>query len=161
MPSVHPIDLTLQPDRIVTAMLINPAEEDHSALRRIFARTKWELFSSYSCEEACRVLHTRRISVLVTEKDLPDGDWRSMLAASARYPAAPKVVVTYRFSEVHLLRDIIEGGAYDILAKPFRDVEVTRVISFGWQQWLRERRAADSRKIPRAVGTPHAGRAIA
>ena len=130
------------PDRVVSVLLVSPCAEDHELLESLFAHTFWRLHHALSCAEARSLMGRLPVSVIVTEKSLPDGDWTHMLAAAKSCAAPPKLVGTYRFSESHSVDEMLEAGAYDTLAKPFQDNEVRQVISFAWLKWIRERETA-------------------
>lgn len=142
MTSLPPVVRVFPAERRLSALLVSPLDENHQFLERFFGRTNWDLYLSRSCQDAFRQLREHQIGVIVTEKELPDGDWKCLLAVAAACSVCVPVIVTHRFSEIDCLTEILDAGAYDVLAKPFDENEVRQVLSFAWQQWIRNANAA-------------------
>lgn len=137
------------PARIVNALFVSPFEADHEFMQRFFTRTKWRLYPAETYRKAALWLKSESISVIVTEKELPDGNWRDLLAEASGCPFSPVLVATYRFSEIDNLNQLLELGAYDVLAKPFDETEVSQIISFAWLRWRSKRMAARQHIVAR------------
>lgn len=135
-------EMVQDPARIVSALFVSPFEDDHEYMKRFFMRTKWKLYSAQTYQRAALWLQSEPISVIVTEKELPDGSWLDLLREAHGCSTSPVLVATYRFSEVETLDQLLARGAYDVLAKPFSEVEVSQIISFAWQRWRSKRMAA-------------------
>ncbi len=127
-------------ERIVRAMLVSPYEDDHQFMRRFFGRTNWILHTARSCRQAEMLLDSEPVSVIVTERELPGENWRSVLRLAAESRFRPLVVATHTFSEADILDELLAEGVYDVVAKPFVESEVSQVISFAWLRWKSKRR---------------------
>ncbi len=68
-------------------------------------------------------------TLIVCEKDLPDGTWRDVLRFSKKLVNPPPVVIAARTADRCLWAEVFNIGAFDILLKPFVKNEVTRVMS--------------------------------
>jgi len=122
----------IQADREKAALLISPVEHDHETLRRIFEEQGWTLFTERSIGPALTFLHDKAVSIVITERDLPVGDWRAVLEIMYLLADRPLVIVTCRHADNHLWAEALNLGAYDVLAKPFDRTEVVRILNSAW-----------------------------
>ena len=90
LPDISPVDTT------VAVLAVSPHEEDHVCLRAIIGHSNWKVFEARTCHEAMSLLTTNRMAVLVCERDLPDGDWKTLLDPLSGLPLPPRLVVTTR-----------------------------------------------------------------
>ena len=102
------------------------------------------------CSEARRTLETQ---VVLTDRALPDGDWRAVLEIVAQERANVQVVVCSRLRDHQLVFDVVEQGAYDVLIEPYQREEIRRVL---------ESAAARSyiRSLPLAQSTNYKTKAV-
>jgi len=84
------------------------------------------------------VLQGNRIPIVLCERDLLPGTWKDMLIESALLPDPPLLIVTSRLADDYLWAEALNLGAYDVLAKPFDEGEVARVVSLAWLRWKDE-----------------------
>jgi DNA-binding NtrC family response regulator len=85
--------------------------------------------SACDCNEARRMLETQPpVQAVVTDRALPDGDWRAVLEIVAQGRAYVQVVVCSRSGDHTLLIDVLERGGYDVLVEPYRREEIRRVL---------------------------------
>jgi DNA-binding response OmpR family regulator len=82
---------------------------------------------------AASLIASRPWSVIVTEADLPDGDWRTVLEL-AHCCGGPAVVVTSRLADERLWSEVLHLGGYDVLVQPFDDDEIARVLTLARQK---------------------------
>ena len=106
----------------------------------------------------------RRIpfAVVLCNDELQQGtSWHEVLHAIATLPAAPLLIVTSRLADESLWAEALNLGAWDVLAKPFDEEEVSRVVSSAWHQWRSrntslsqpERMGGQSVAVPRLSST--------
>ncbi len=115
-----------------TGLLISPAERDHEFLEKLFVEQGWTLFSARSLGSASVLLHQENISVVLTERDLPAGSWRDVLEIAHALIRPPLVIVTSLHADEQLWAEALNLGAYDVLAKPFNQSEIVRVLNSAW-----------------------------
>ena len=48
----------------------------------------------------------------------------------------PSLVVTSRLADERLWAEVLNLGAYDLLARPFNKNELTRTVALAWQHWV-------------------------
>jgi DNA-binding response OmpR family regulator len=131
-------------EETVEILAVCAAEEDFITLRHIFSHSNWHFERVCSCEEALDRVRRQPPPVIICSRQLPDGSWHEVLAEAARADCPPRVIVTAHPSDESLWAEILDLGAYDLLARPFEAGEVIRVVSLAWRQWRHERDARRS-----------------
>jgi len=87
-----------------------------------------------TCQEAVGFLCRDRVPLIFCERDLPDGNWRDILSHLAELTDAPALVVTSKFADEYLWSEVLNLGGFDVLAKPFRELEVKHVVAGALRQ---------------------------
>lgn len=139
---------------LMTMMLVSPLERDHVALKTILSRSNWRLHSASVREEAVTLMKRESIPVVMCVGDSRDRNWKQLLDDAARIPAGPRVVVSSRLADDRLWAEVLQAGAYDLLAMPWEPREVLRVISLAWQSWAIGQRTAN--QSPKPITETHA-----
>ena len=67
--------------------------------------------------------------VILTEAALPDGSWLDALHLARETPRELEVIVTDPQADARLWAEALNLGAYDLLAQPFYEPEVRRILS--------------------------------
>jgi DNA-binding response OmpR family regulator len=127
----------------VTVVSISPSEEDHVSLRRIVSQAEGSGYSALRCEihprfgleSALPALRKGRIPILLCERALLSGTWKQVLAETINLPDPPLLIVTSRAADERLWSEVLNLGAWDLLAKPFHAEEVLRVLNTAWLHW--------------------------
>jgi DNA-binding response OmpR family regulator len=110
----------------VLALLASSADRD--ALRAIIGHSKWKLRFEKRLGDVREVLKGDDVGVVLSDCALPDGhSWKDLLRAVEATPARP-LIVTDRLADERLWGEVLNLGAYDLLAKPFHPEEVFRAI---------------------------------
>jgi len=102
------------------------AGEDHAAVRQAAAGMSCRIQTSETCRGALELLRRGGISIVVCERDLPDGTWRDILDCLG--PAGPCLIVTSRAADEWLWAEVLNLGGHDVLAKPFHPDEISHVL---------------------------------
>ncbi len=116
-------------------MLASHVDEDHRFLKRVFDQRRWYLIATRTVEGALSLLQRYSIPVVVTERDLPGGGWKAMLAGLEHLRRAPLLVVASRLADDYLWAEALNLGAHDVIAKPFRTSELEWVLENAWRRW--------------------------
>jgi DNA-binding response OmpR family regulator len=119
-------------------LLVSPNEEDHWALIHILRPAGWAVDTASTCAEAVRSLATEAAPVVIVERQLPDGNWRTVLNQLMRMEFPPKLIVTSRLADERLWAEVLNLGGFDVLAQPFCAAEALRCISSAWRHWHEE-----------------------
>ena len=108
---------------------ISAAAGDRAALKRILQPMSWEVLEAECCEAGVPLLSRAPVTAVIADDILPDGDWRRVLTHTLSRPLPPKLIVASRLADERLWAEVLNLGAYDLLAKPFAADEVRRVVS--------------------------------
>jgi len=80
-------------------------------------------------QQARAKLHQKDYQVVLTEAVLPDGKWLDVLHLVRECPDDPHVIVTSAHADGALWSEALNLGVYDLLAQPFYEPEVRRILS--------------------------------
>ena len=113
-----------------TVLVVSPSLNRTAALSGMIESgySPVAILHSSNCEQASGHLTDSRISVVICEALLPDGNWKDLLARMAQSGAAPVLVVTSNVADESLWAEVLNLGGYDVLAQPFDGEEVARVV---------------------------------
>ena len=127
-------------------------EIDHSSLQSILGQSSWKLYGTFTCRETLKLVRERHVSVVLAERNLPDGGWKTLLEGLAELPERPRLIVCSRLADHQLWAEVLNLGGYDVLATPFDKDEVLRVGLSAWRSSKQEReRLAAARKRAKSV----------
>lgn len=119
----------------VAVLGVSSEERYHGRLREIFSHSNWEIAEARGCGEAEEILRATRVGVVLCDPQMPDGTWRDLLGYLAGLPWSPVLIVAGEPADDELWADVLNEGGYDVLAKPFDQVEVVRIVSLAWLSW--------------------------
>jgi DNA-binding response OmpR family regulator len=122
----------------ISVLAISPAPDDHSALRTILARSRWTLRVADNLKAAFILLARDPVPVVICKRELPDGDWRTLLRKAEILPRPPRVLVSARYPSDQLWDEVGNAGGYDVLTLPFEAREVFCAVRLGWESWHRQ-----------------------
>ena len=131
-----PVEFTL-PENI-SILLVSPFAEDYSNLKSFFHTSGWKIIRCNGASQALQQLTSERIELVICERDLTDGNWKTILAGAEAMEPAPLVLVVSAHADESLWAEVLNLGGYDVLLKPFDRNEVNRVIAMAWRFWLRK-----------------------
>ena len=114
------------------ALLASAAGEDRESLAGIFSQQGWTLYSTETLDAAVTFLRENPVPVLITERDLPAGNWKDLFTAAQRLPNAPLFIVASRLADDQLWAEVLNLGGHDVLSKPFQTDEVLWVLDSAW-----------------------------
>lgn len=108
------------------------ARGDLARLDSILGHSRWTLLGAATLTEARALLRRLPSVVLICEAVLPDGTWRDLLQYTLHLPVPPPVIVTADQADDYLWMEVLNGGGYNVLGKPFSEQEVYRMVSTAW-----------------------------
>jgi len=126
------------PTGTANVLSVSPIAEDYFSLKAALKHPKWELCSAASLKSALTVIRRSEVGVVICERDLSPGTWIDMLEALGLLRDAPPLIVTSRLADERLWAEALNLGAYDVLAKPFENRELTRSVSLAWLHWYHQ-----------------------
>src|SRR5690242_10077110 len=106
---------------------ISPMREDHAAVRSVFQTDRCDVTTAETCHEGLRRLSGGGISIVVCERDLPDGIWRDILEGTGAN-GDHLLIVTSRVAEDRLWAEVLNLGGFDVIAKPSLASELRHVL---------------------------------
>jgi CheY-like chemotaxis protein len=135
-PSSHPVGT-------ITVLSLSPAEDDHAVLDQTFRDSTLTLYPNCrltlqpcpSLASTLAALRKHRIPIVLCDRDGQPEAWREIVRASKDLPAPPCVIVTSRLADDRLWMELLNCGAFDLLAKPFDKPDVIRIVHAAWVHW--------------------------
>jgi DNA-binding NtrC family response regulator len=114
----------------LSLVLLSPHREDHEAMHRILDRSRWKIQSAWKVSDALKILRGKRaVSVVVCERQLEDGDWKSVFGELEGLKVRPIMIVCDRVADEHLWAEALNYGVFDVLSSaPFEADEVVRMM---------------------------------
>jgi DNA-binding NtrC family response regulator len=73
-------------------------------------------------------LRQDEFEVILTEAKLPDGNWLDVLHLVRSSPQELVVIITDPQADARLWSEALNQGAYDLIAQPFYEPEVRRIL---------------------------------
>lgn len=100
------------------------------------------LLEGQDCEIECvagfqdgvrRLSESASYDLILADAELPDGSWRNLLLFVQNAGRACEMIVCSRLGDHQLWAEVIQCGAYDLIAEPFERQEVARIIQSALQ----------------------------
>src|ERR1039457_6796154 len=103
-----------------TVLAVFPAVEDRTSLDKILSGSTWKVRFTRTLEEARTALAACLFGVVLSEGRFADGHcWKDLLCERQNMPHPPPLIVADRLADERLWAEVLNLGAYDLLAKPF------------------------------------------
>jgi len=110
-------------------LFVSPHGEDAGRLSRMLSPLPLLLDHVQGLQQARAMLGERRYPVILTEAGLPDGTWLDVLSLARNVAPGAEVIVTDAHADVRFWAEALNMGAYDLLAQPFCESEVRRILT--------------------------------
>ena len=120
----------------ITLLAVSPDRSDCQSLERILDISRWSIQGASSYREATGLIRENP-SLILCERDLPDGSWKDVFREAGVLRNPPPVVVVSRQADERLWAEVLNLGGYDLLLKPFDNSEVRRVMSMAFRHRTR------------------------
>lgn len=121
-----------------SVLAINLAKTDLQVLAALSDSMSWKLVCAQRLELALRRAESPAVRVVLCERDLPDGNWKSVFEQVRDLVHAPRFIVVSRLADERLWAEVLNLGGYDVLATPLIREEVSRVLSYAMDAPLRQ-----------------------
>lgn len=86
-------------------------------------------------EDCARHIARGVVSVILADRELPDGTWRDLLNLAQSTTPSPRVVVLDRDADDSRWLDVLDAGAFDLLPSPVDASLLRRAIEGAERQW--------------------------
>jgi DNA-binding NtrC family response regulator len=113
---------------ISTVLFISPHGEDAGQLSRMLSPLPLVFDHVPDLRHARAKLRQSRYGVILTEAGLPDGSWLDILSLARGIAPGAEVIVTDANADARFWAEALNLGAYDLLAQPFYESEVRRIL---------------------------------
>ncbi len=132
-------------------LFISPDNSDAANLSEMLEPARIRLDHVCDLEEARNMLAREPYGAVLTEADLPDGLWTDVIDLTYNLGVFPAVIVTRRTADDLFWAEVLNLGAYDLLAQPFDEREVRRILANACSQAAMKpvrKEAARVRSVP-------------
>jgi DNA-binding NtrC family response regulator len=109
-------------------LFISGSPEDARRISEMLHALPIHVQHAGSLKQARTHLGQTRFDVILTEAALPDGSWIDVLHLARECPEDTQVIVTDPHADAHFWAEALNLGAYDLLAQPFYEPEVRRIL---------------------------------
>ncbi len=110
-------------------LFISGRPSDARLLSRMLQRLPLTLDHVSTLRQARTKLSQETYDLILTEAVLQDGNWLDALHLARECPQELEVIVTDPLADAQFWAEALNLGAYDLLAQPFSETEVRRIIS--------------------------------
>ncbi len=110
-------------------LFISPSADDGRSVAEMLARVAIPVRQVETLGMARQALGREAFGAVLTESRLQDGNWEDVVALVAKQRPGVAVVVTDKLADARFWADVLEFGAYDLLARPFYPGEVQRILA--------------------------------
>jgi DNA-binding NtrC family response regulator len=108
-------------------LVLSPPKRDRLAV--LLADQGLEIECVIGFQDATRKLNgPSPYDLLLVDADMPDGSWRNLIAFVQNSGMACEMIVCSRLGDHQLWAEVIQTGAYDLIAEPFEQQEVSRIV---------------------------------
>lgn len=128
-PTMKKLPATAPSNNTITLLAVSPDKADCQSLKRILDKTRWTIHEASTYREATRLIRESGPTLILCERDLPDGSWKDVFREAEVLRNPPPVVVASRQADERLWAEVLNLGGFDVLAKPFENMEVRRVMN--------------------------------
>src|ERR1044071_5780086 len=109
-------------------LFISGRPSDARRLSRMLHALPLDLHHAESVQQARAKLQQEEYEVILTEASLPDGRWLDVLHLAREQQQEIEVIVTDPQADARFWAEALNMGAYDLLAQPFYEPEVRRIL---------------------------------
>jgi len=109
-------------------LFVSGHREDARSLSRMLRSLPLAVDHVGTLRQAHAKLQQNEYGVILTEADLPDGSWPDALELARACRPRLEVIVTDRHADARFWSEVLNLGAYDLLAQPFYEPEVRRIL---------------------------------
>ncbi len=120
---------------MATVIVASPYEEDHHTVGRMLADQHWRVEWARTRDEVVEAMRRGQVAVVIAERDLSEGSWKDVLGQLQPAANPPLLIVASRYADNYLWAEVLNLGGWDVINKPFHEVEVSRVVQLAGERW--------------------------
>jgi FixJ family two-component response regulator len=126
--------LIAPPSRVPVIALVC-SEHDRHILASVSVQEPLDVHFVESCDDARIVSNQLSAPVILFDRDWPGTEWRSDVRSLAASPHRACVILMSGVADGYLREELIRRNGYDVLPKPLRADNVSRVIKLALSYW--------------------------
>lgn len=109
-------------------LFVSGCRDDAREISQMLQRLPMAIDYAGTLQQARAQLRKDDYDVILTEAALPDGSWLDALHLARECPQDLQVIVTDPHADARLWAEALNLGAYDLIAQPFYEPEVRRIL---------------------------------
>ncbi len=138
---------------LVAALTSGPdAYPDRAMLSQAAEGAQWSLQVAQNCEEAWHIADRLHAPVILYDRDIQETEWREAVGILSALPHRPMVILISRVADEYLWNELFRIGGFDILRKPLRTAEVSKVLALALSYWRSESAGTENRATVNQAG---------
>ena len=110
-------------------LFVSPRREDATTLSSMLGSLSVPIEYVADLAQARAMIRDGNYPVILTEANLRDGTWLDVLDLAHRVTPRSEVIVTDATADARFWAEVLNMGAYDLIAQPFATGEVQRILS--------------------------------
>src|SRR6266498_3125550 len=110
-------------------LFVSPYRKDAERLSRMLEPLNLVFDSVETVRQARAKLADASYEVVLTEAQLTDGEWLDVLEMAQEMRPRARVIVTDPLADGRFWAEALNLGAYDLVAQPFYESEVRRILA--------------------------------
>lgn len=128
---IHPFDSMARPGGHgeISVLITSPFPGDHQYFTEVLSQPDIRVLRALNLRQAEPQIRSLPVAVVITEKELPDGTWKDIQRLMESRAPAALLIVASRTADEYLWSEVLNAGGFDVLSKPFRRQETTRVLA--------------------------------
>lgn len=147
-------------NQVKTIVAAIASQEDERRLQKTFGFPEWKVQVVRNLGGLSGAVTTCSSRVVITDTRLPDGSWKDVLNSLEGLWNRPQLIVADRLASEALWAEVLNLGAYDLLAMPFELTEIQCVVSRAWDLSVRETARAQDRALRETLITRNSSVAV-
>jgi DNA-binding response OmpR family regulator len=121
------------PTEHISVLLVAEPNRSCDEIERLLRHTQWRVHRAHSVAETYALLKRITFQVVLCERQLSDGSWKSVLKILNDCDSSASVVVLSE-ADQRTWAEVLNLGGYDLLPLPCRPSELYQIIPAAWRQ---------------------------
>ncbi len=113
---------------MASVLIVCPFPDHHAIIQQLLEGKNWTVHHANSCSDAAGFLSANQPDAIICERVLPDGRWEDILRYTQEWSQKSSLIVSCRLADNHLWAEVLNAGGFDVLAQPFDDEELLRIV---------------------------------
>ena len=118
-----------------TVVALLAEERDRAVVSDLCRRSHWDVSFARTCPDALARIGQVKAQILFMDRDLAGPDWRETMSAFASSSEGACIMLVSKVIDGSLWNDVVRSGGYEVLSKPLREDDVSRVMKLAWSYW--------------------------